>query len=64
MVIIQVDVSNKIAKRFMWQKVVKIDDILDYQDELKYSFSDEKVSFEELSDFLWKSIESKKSIIC
>ena len=64
MAIIQIEVSDKIAERFMWQKVVKIDDILDYQDELKYSFSDEKVSFEELSDFLWKSIESKKSIIC
>ena len=62
MAIIQIEVSDKIAERFMWQKVIKIDDIIDYQDELKYSFSDEKVSFNELSDFLWQSIKSKKTV--
>lgn len=46
------------------QDVVKIDDILDYQDDLRYNFSDEKVSLNELSDFLWKTISSKKSTVC
>jgi hypothetical protein len=39
-------------KNLRGQDVVKIDDILDYQDDLRYNFSDEKVSLNELSDFL------------
>ena len=59
-----VEVSDEIAKKFAGQKVVKMDDILDYQDDLKYSFSDDKVSLNEMSNFLWKTISSNKSVAC
>ncbi len=59
-----VEVSDEIAEKFADKKVVQIDDILDYEDELRYNFSDEKVTLNELSDFLWKTISSKKSVVC
>jgi len=62
MKIISVEVSDDIAKNFSWDKVVKYEDILDYEDNLKYNFSDEKVSFEEISSFLWNIISDKKNI--
>ena len=64
MTTIIVEVSDEIAKKFAGQKVVKMDDILDYQDDLKYSFSDDKVSLNEMSNFLWKTISSNKSVAC
>jgi len=60
MTTISVEVSDEIAKRFVWVKVVKYEDILEYEDNLKYSFSDEKVSLNELSSFLWNVISDKE----
>ena len=62
MVTIQVEVPEIVAKKFDGVDVVKYDDILDFDDNLKYSFVDEKVSFEELSNFLEKVISDKKSV--
>jgi len=56
MAIINVEVSDYIAKQFVWKKVVQYDEILDLEDNMKYNFSDEKVSFEELSSFLYHHI--------
>lgn len=62
---ITVEVSDEIAKKFSWKKVVKYEEILDYEDSLRYNFSEEKpVSFEELSHFLEKTISSKENIVC
>ena len=62
MTTITVEVSDEIAKRFVWVDVVKYNDILEYEDNLKYSFSDENVSLDELSSFLWNIISDKKTI--
>lgn len=64
MTTINVEVTDEVAKKFAGQDVVKMDDILDYEENLKYNFSDEKVNLKELSDFLWKTISSKKVSAC
>ncbi len=65
MITIIVEVSDEIAEKFSDRKVVKYEDILGYEDNLRYSFSEnEKVSLQELSNFLWKTISSKKDIVC
>jgi len=62
---ITVEVSDDIAKKFSGKAIVKYEEILDYEDNLKYSFSgEEHVTLNELSDFLWKCISSKKEMIC
>ena len=62
MAVISVEVSDYIAKQFVWKKVVQYDEILDYEDNLKYNFSDEKVSLEEVSSFLWNIISDNKNV--
>ena len=62
MAVISVEVSDYIAKQFDWKKVVKYDEILDLEDNMKYNFSDEKVSLEEISSFLWNVISNKKKV--
>ena len=62
MAVISVEVSDYIAKQFDWKKIVKYEDILDYEDNLKYNFSDEKVSLEEVSLFLWNIISDNKKV--
>lgn len=59
MVTISVEVPSDLAKKFSGKKVIKYQDILDYDDNLKYNFNDEKVTMEELSEFLWKVVSSK-----
>lgn len=62
---ITVEVSDEIAKKFSGRKVVSIDEIFDYENGFKYTFSEEeKVSLNELSEFLWKVISSKKNTLC
>jgi len=63
MTTITVEVSDEIAKKFIWVDIVKYDDILEYEDNLKYSFNDEKVSLNELNDFL-SNIISEKKVLC
>ncbi len=62
MAVISVEVSDSIAKEFIWKKIVKYEDILDYEDNLKYHFSEEKVSLEEVSSFLWNIISDNKKV--
>ena len=62
MATINVEVSDEIAKKFSGVNVVKYEDILEYEDNLKYNFADEKVSFDELSSFLWNIISEKKQV--
>jgi hypothetical protein len=64
MATLEVEVSKKTAEVFKWKKNIKINDILDYEDTLKYNFSDEKVNLKEISDFLWHTIKSKKETLC
>lgn len=62
MAVIQVKVSDNIAKQFIWREVVDYEEILDYEDNLQYNFSDEKVSLEEISSFLWNVISNNKKV--
>ena len=59
MAIISVEIPDEMATNFINKKVVKYEEILDYEDNLKYSCWNEKVNFKELSDFLWDAISSK-----
>ena len=59
-----VEVPSDLAKKFADKKIVKYEDILSYEDSLKYNFNDEKVTLEELNDFLWESISSKNNFAC
>ena len=60
MAIISVEVSEQIANKFAENKIVQYQEILDYEDNLKYNFSDEKVNLEEISSFLWNIISNNK----
>jgi len=62
MAVISVEVSDSIADKFSWNKIIKYEDILDYEDNLKYNFSDEKVSLGEVSSFLWNIISDNKKV--
>ena len=63
MVVINVEVPEKISNKFIWMKVVSYEDILNAESDLHYSF-EKKVSLEEVSSFLWKHISSKKKNVC
>jgi len=62
MVVINVDVPEKVAKTFKWTKVVSYKEIISdsFSDEIEsnYKFK-EKVSLQELNDFLWDCINQK-----
>ena len=62
MAVISVEVSDEIAVKFAEKNIVKYEEILDYEDNLKYNFSDEKVSLEEVSSFLWNIISNNKEV--
>ena len=51
---ITVEVSEDISKKFKGKTVIQYEDILDYEEGLKYSFTDEKVRLEELSDLKFR----------
>ena len=52
------------AQKFSDKKIVQYDEILNYEDDLKYSFSDSKVNLKELIDFLGKTISSNDKHLC
>ncbi len=61
---ITVEVPNKIVENFKDKQVITYYDLVEYDNNEKYSFSDEEVSLEELSNFLDKNITSNDEKVC
>ena len=61
---ITLEVPEKIFKKFANRSYIKYEEIIDYEKDLHYNFEDEKVSLEELSNFLWDVISFKKEKQC
>jgi hypothetical protein len=64
MTTITIEVPNKIAQNFSNKKIITYYDLIEYDNNEKYNFSEEKVSLNELSNFLDKNISNNKTKIC